>query len=123
MLDPAISMSTKVRFVRYLLSLISFYNFVMDCDLFLASPNTYPVAAGLNPPTKGIGNGGFRHEFEKKTGWVVAGLYIGGGGGCIVAGAWPGIGDGGIASIWFDGCDCVCECVGLTCCWCRGFCG
>lgn len=75
----------------------SYYSFVIDCDLFLASPKTYPVAAGLKPTAKGIGNGGFRHESEKNTGWVVAGLNMGGGAGRSIVGAGVGMGEGGIA--------------------------
>lgn len=93
------------------------HNFVADPALFLPSPKTYPAAAGLNPLLKGIGNGGRLHVSKKKTGCVMAGLYIGDG----ASGGLRGVAEGGMASICVEGAEC-CDgaWVARVCCWWRG---
>lgn len=106
-----------------LFPLPNYHNFVMDCDLFLASPKTYPVAAGLMPLLEGIAKGGLRHEVVKKTGCVVAGLYAGRGVGCGITTPCVAVLDGGMASIWFVGGwgGVVLACAVRVCCWWSGF--
>lgn len=94
------------------------HNFVIDCALFRWSLNTYPAATGLKPLLEGIGNGVLLQVLVKKTGCVVAGLYIGSGTACGITGVLCG----GIASIWLVGdeeCRICCWQSGLSgwCCW------
>lgn len=61
----------------------SHHNLVIELPRLLVFSKTYPVATGLNAGLVGTANGAFLHGV-KKTGCIIAGLYIGVGIGALV---------------------------------------